>query len=713
VESLAIAALPTAPRVLCLEPDPAASRAIAQAGEAIGFRVDFAASAADALELVRDGCFAIVVTASEVDGLPARELVRRVREIEPCIMFVILADRNEPLMSGDEHDPAIASFVTKPVDEIEIGRALRRAVILQQARPSIPVPSEEHDPVPVLVVDDNVADASLVAALLELGDARFAIDSVGRLRDAVDCVARKNYTLAIVDLTLPDARGLDIVDRLGRLAPETAIVVVSGVDDDRLAGHALQIGAQDFLVKGSLDPVSLARAVRHAVERKRAERRLVTLAQSDQLTGLANRMGFDEQLANVLARAKRGLTDCAVMFLDLDRFKWINDALGHGAGDAVLEEVARRLKATVRQYDTVARLGGDEFAIVYDGPIDQACLLAKRIATAMRSPFDVDGSELSITTSVGVAVYPEGGDTPERLMQSADLALYEAKRDGRDSYRVYGRDHGSEPVPSAAMAERLAPALADDEFRVHHQPFVDLSSGAVVGMESLLRWSPSSDTMVRPSAFLAILESTGLIVDVGIWALHRALAALGRWRKAGMPIERVAINLSGPELEQPGVCTMIARALDAYEVESSALQIEIAESLVIRDLDRAHAVIGALANLGVRIAIDDYCDEISSQVDLKRFAIHSVKIDPSIIGRLGKDPCTEHLAASIITCAHHRGLEVVAEGLETRAQLDWLRTEGCDLAQGYFVARPAADWDPARLEGVGLVAHERAVASAG
>ena len=426
-------------------------------------------------------------------------------------------------------------------------------------------------------------------------------------------------------------------------------------------------------------------------ERKRAEEMIEHLAYHDALTGLPNRTLFEDRLAVTLAQARRKKQMAAVMFLDLDRFKVVNDTVGHTLGDQLLQSVAERLTGLMREGDTVARVGGDEFTLLLPEVARSEDLVevAERILEALRQPWVLDGHEFRITTSIGIATYPTDGEDAQSLLRNADTAMYRAKDQGRDNYKLYT------PKMNARIAERLAlenglrHGLERGEFLVYYQPQVDIASGAISGVEALVRWQHPERGLVSPAEFIQVAEETGLIVPVGAWVLRTACAQAKAWQAAGYPPVRVAVNLSARQFQQRDLIEVVDEVLKETGLEARWLQLEITEGVAMQDVEFNIAVLRELREMGVQIAIDDFGTGHSSLSYLSQLPIDVVKIDQSFIQDLTTDPNDAAIARSIIVMAHNLKLRVIAEGVETEEQLAFLKKRRCDEMQGYLFSKPA------------------------
>ncbi len=425
-------------------------------------------------------------------------------------------------------------------------------------------------------------------------------------------------------------------------------------------------------------------------ERKESEQQIRALAYYDALTGLPNRRLFHDRLGLALSQMRRHEQKLAVMFIDLDLFKRINDTLGHDAGDAVLVEMAARLKTCVRESDTVSRMGGDEFTILMPeirGP-DDAAHLARRVVASLREPLTFDGRELYVTSSVGIAIFPDDGETADELTRSADTAMYRAKELGRNNYQLYTESMHTESLERMAIESHLRQAIERGEFDLNYQVKVDLVSHRTTGVEALLRWNNPELGLVPPAQFIPIAESTGLILPIGGWVLEHACRQACAWRDLGLPEISVAVNISSRQLHQSNLVETVTAALEATGFEASRLELELTESMLMENLDEVAPQLVRLRELGVRIGIDDFGTGYSSLAYLKRLPIDTLKIDVSFIRNIPDDADDAEIVAAVVAMAHRLDLKVVAEGVENEAQVRFLRTLGCDQIQGYLVGRP-------------------------
>jgi diguanylate cyclase (GGDEF)-like protein/PAS domain S-box-containing protein len=426
-------------------------------------------------------------------------------------------------------------------------------------------------------------------------------------------------------------------------------------------------------------------------DRKRAEQELRYLANYDTLTGLPNRTLLGERLAHALIRARRNGTRVALFFIDLDRFKHVNDSLGHAAGDRLLKAAATRIQGSIRDVDTVARLGGDEFTVVAEDLTDrsEAERIARKLVDAFHEPLDIDGrTEVVISPSIGISLYPDHGQVPTDLLKFADTAMYRAKDHGRNTFEFYSPALDTQARWRAGMVNQLHKALERGEFSLVYQPKLALATGEVTGVEALLRWNNPELGRVGPATFVPLAEETGLIVPIGEWVLREALAELRRWARAGVGNVSVAVNVSMLQLLRGELAALLRDLLDETGLSPRRVVLELTESMVMANAERSISTLGELKALGVSIAIDDFGTGYSSLSQLKRLPIDTLKIDKAFVGEISVDADDEAITATVITMAHTLGLDVIAEGVETPEQLAYLRERGCDEVQGYLISPP-------------------------
>ena len=672
----------------------------------------------------------------------------------------------------------------------------------------------------VLLVEDNPGDVRLIKEMLqEEPVAPFRLEPVDRLSHALDYLSEQTPALVLLDLSLPDSRGLDTFTRLNALAPHVPIIVLTGNDDQDLALAAVKSGAQDFLVKGRMERDLLLRAMQYSIERKKSERllqkseerftkifhanpgavvisrvsngqyleinqawidifgysrdeligrtstelgvwvdptergrfvqmlmkdrsprgfatqlrkksgevadvllsaetidldgephiiflileiterkradeRIQFLATRDPLTGLPNRLLFNDRLALSISNSQRGGRQLALLFIDLDRFKNINDSLGHAVGDAVLITAAVRLAGVMRMGDTLARLGGDEFMVLLENSttMDDVVQVARKLLEVFATPFPVLEHSLSTSCSIGIALYPNDALSVEALVRDAETAMYHSKEKGRGTYQFFSAEMNANARERLQLENGLRSALADGQLRLAYQPKVDIASGRIVGVEALLRWSHPELGIVAPARFIPVAEETGLIVDIGLWVLREACTQAQRWRESGHPELRVAVNLSVRQFG-PDLVAGIESTLRETGMDPALIELEITESLFLRDQEENGAILKQLAALGLHVSLDDFGTGYASMNYIKRFFVDALKIDRSFVRDITSNPHDLAIVKAVLAMAQSLGINVIAEGVETDNQLQVLRALGCNEYQGYLFCAPlpAAD----------------------
>ena len=674
----------------------------------------------------------------------------------------------------------------------------------------------------MLLIEDNPGDARLIQEMLkELGSHYVELKHVECMGDAEKYLAERSVDIILLDLGLPDVQGLEAVRRARKAVPSVPLVVLSGLDDESMGIQAMQEGAQDYLIKGQIEPRELMRALRYAIERKifeealfeEKERAQVTLncigdavistdilgnitflnqvaekmtgwpleevagrpmadalrivnadtrkvipnpmtkasnqnrtgnlpmnsvliqrdgteiyiedsvapihghdgqiigsvlvfrdvsaaramaeqiahsAEHDFLTGLPNRLLLIDRINQAIALARRNMEKVALLFLDIDGFKHINDSLGHPTGDKLLQCIANRLRDCVRAPDTVSRQGGDEFIVLLQGvkqPEDVA-VAAKRLLKSVAETYSMIQFNLHITTSIGVSLFPEDGADAETLIKNADIAMYQAKENGRQSYQFFKPEMNIKAVDRQSIEEDLRRALERNEFSLHYQPKINLATGAITGAEALLRWSHPTRGLVSPAQFIPIAEDSGLILPMGAWVLREACRQAQAWTEADLPVGTIAVNVSAIEFRNKDFLEELFATLSQTGLDPRSLELEVTESALMKNSEIAASVLQTLRSAGVRIAIDDFGTGYSSLSYLKKFPLDALKIDQSFIRQVGDSPSETTIVSAIISMGQSLKLRVIAEGVETAEDLAFLKDYECDEAQGYYFSRP-------------------------
>jgi diguanylate cyclase (GGDEF)-like protein/PAS domain S-box-containing protein len=676
----------------------------------------------------------------------------------------------------------------------------------------------------LLLVEDDPGDARLFREMfMEHREVSRGtkLTHVESCREAEKCLSEGEVDIVLLDLGLPDARGLAALRRAKAAAPRIPLVVLTGLDDESLAAQALQEGAQDYLVKGQIEPRNLFRALRYAVERKimeetlyeEKERAQVTLrcigdgvvcadnlgnitflnpvaekttgwslqeaagrpvleifntrdnrstdstgmtravtileiqvahlaasgvlirrdgvtipieesiapiqnrdgqtigtvivfrdmsaarstalqiehaANHDVLTGLPNRTLVNDRIDQAIISAQGSAMKVVVLFLDLDGFKHINDSLGHPIGDKLLQSIALRLVSCVRNTDTVSRQGGDEFVVLLSDvkQPDAAAAIAAKILKEIAKPHAIGQYELHITASIGVSASPDDGKDAETLIKHAETAMYQTKENGRQGFRFFTSAMNARAVERQLIEEGLRRALERDEFTLHYQPKVSLSTGAIVGAEALIRWMHPVRGMVPPAHFIPIAEDCGLILPIGKWVLRQACEQARIWVDAGYPAIGIAVNVSAVELGEDGFLKDLFAILEKTRLDPRLLELELTESVLMRRVESTVLILRSLRERGVQVAVDDFGTGYSSLSYLKKFPLDALKIDQSFVRQIAVDGSDTAIVTAVISMAQSLKLKVIAEGVETREELDFLLAHQCDEAQGYFFSKP-------------------------
>ena len=544
----------------------------------------------------------------------------------------------------------------------------------------------------VLLIEDNPGDARLIELMLaEDPDSPFRLSCVDRLSRGLEALTAEKPGLVLLDLSLPDSHGLETFDKVYAHSPTVPIIVLTGNDDQMIALSAVKTGAQDYLIKGKLDRELLVRAMQYSIERKRYQEQLEHQANYDALTGLPNRNLLHDRLKQAVY-AQRHARAIAVVFIDLDHFKFINDSLGHSAGDKLLQQMADRLRDAVRDGDTVSRLGGDEFILVLNDQQNEDIIFRamQRIIGEVSKPVVIDGQELTVTCSAGISLYPQDGPDVDTLLKNADAAMYRAKEHGRNNFQFYTAEMNQLVNERVSLESNLRRALERNELLLHYQPKLELKTGNIVGVEALLRWQHPEWGLLYPDRFIGLAEETGLIVPIGEWVLRTACAQARAWQDAGLPPITMSVNLSARQFRQEALFKLVARILSETGLQPGHLEMEITESMVMHNAETSIAILKGLKEIGVHLSVDDFGTGYSSLAYLKTLPIGILKIDKSFVqdieGPKGRKDGV--LAQAIISLGHSLKLKVIAEGVEEQAQLDFLKQNQCDEAQGYLFSRP-------------------------
>lgn len=569
----------------------------------------------------------------------------------------------------------------------------------------------EYENAKVMVCDDDLTYLLLMRDTLEAEGFEVIDAADGEM--ALSKYLTYRPDILLLDVQMPLLNGFEVCRQVRGLkgSEDIPILMVTGSDDFTSIEKAYEAGATDFLPKPIKWPMIAHRVKymlrsREAMHKlKKSEERLRYLAYYDVLTGLPNRQSFREQLEKFIILAERSHYGVAVLFIDLDRFKRINDTLGHSFGDELLKKVAFKLDENLRQSDLlirsseenevsemvskVARMGGDEFTIFLSRieNLEDTAAVAKRIIDSVSLPMKIGQYEVVITPSIGISVYPNDGKTVDDLLKNADIAMYYAKETGRRCFKFYSESLNAKALERLELEESMRIALKKDQFELYFQPQVDLETRRIASVEALIRWNHPQMGLISPAEFIPIAEESGLIIEIGDWVLKSACRQAKQWEDIGLPC-RVGVNLSSLQFKQSGFIENVRQILDHSRLSPQLLELELTESVIMSDVDENIGRLNALKSMGITLAVDDFGTGYSSLSYLKRFPIDTLKIDRSFVTDIAVDEDDEAIVSAIIALASTMKLGVIAEGVETEGQLDILKNYHCSLIQGYFFSRP-------------------------
>ncbi len=681
------------PLILVVDDDEMQRFLLQEALEAEEFRVALAADGETALQLCESLRPDVVLLDVIMPGMDGYAVCRSLREgaFGQQLSIVMVTGQDDLESIACAYHAGATDFIAKPLNwtllRHRIRYVYRAGNTLKQLRAS----------------EARLAEAQRIA---QLGSWEWTAG-----RDHVDCspevfrifqLPQEAGPVELADLLgrMYDADAQEFtaaLDRLGLAKPGWAAeyrLRISDETDRVVAIHARVSGEVSDgvrVVKGTFQDVT---------ERRLAEAKLYRLAHHDSLTGLPNRLLFKDRLGQALQRARREGVDAAVFCIDILRFKDINDNFGHEVGDKLLQKIAARLQGEVRGTDTVARLGADEFGIAQIGLMQPASAerLSRRLLAVLAEPFEIEGDEVFVAGCIGVAIGPHDAVRPDDLLSKADMALHRAKAEGPGTCRFFEGGMDVAIRTRKAVELNLRQAIAEDWLELHYQPQVDVETGAMIGVEALIRLRHPEQGLIMPDKFITIAEETGLIIPIGSWVLRTASHQAIRWRRQGVPPLRVAVNLSPLQFREANFTESVVDALTESGLEASLLEVEITENILIRDTATVTDVLHKLKSLGVQIAMDDFGTGYSSLRYLQRFPFDRIKIDRSFVNEIGENFDAAAIVGAVIALSKRLNMSTTAEGVETPEQLEFLRNEGCDEAQGYFFGRPmTADELTARL----------------
>jgi diguanylate cyclase (GGDEF)-like protein len=563
----------------------------------------------------------------------------------------------------------------------------------------------------VLLIDDDEDEFIITRDLIsELGGA-YRLSWINNFERGMAEISKSDYSVCLLDFRLGEHSGIDfLAEAVSRNCP-IPIILLTGQGDYTVDMAAMKAGASDYLDKRQLTPSVLERSIRYALERKKSEEKILFLAFYDQLTRLPNRTLFYDRLKTAFAAAKRHGRLCAVMFLDIDNFKRINDTLGHSFGDILIQEVAHRLLRCIRKedtiahddfnvmLDTVARLGGDEFTILLNEIREpgNASVVADRIRHGLLAPMLLEKHEIIVTVSIGISIFPNDGADIETIVKNSDIAMYKSKSVGKNTFQYFNPAMNTSALRRLSVENELRQALKRDEFVLYYQPVVDLRTGRIAGAEALLRWRHPQKGITAPQEFLPIAEEIGLINEIGARVFEIFKHDFNAWRENGLGGTHVALNVSPRQLSHKNILAMITKFVGELNIDPRQLTLELTENGILNNLDEANKTIELIKKIGVKISLDDFGSGYSSFVVLRRIPFDILKIDRSLVMKIPSDLRDATIVSSLIAIGSTMKLEVIAEGIETAEQLEFLKERGCERGQGYYFSVPLPEEEFAKL----------------
>jgi diguanylate cyclase (GGDEF)-like protein len=562
---------------------------------------------------------------------------------------------------------------------------------------------EKKEVIRILLVDDDEEDIQITKDIVsDIKTQKYSISWVSSYEKAVIEISKDCYDLFMFDYNLGVKTGIDLLNEANEKNSNIPVIMLTGQicrDVDLLA---MKKGVSDYLVKGKIDPELLERAIRYAIKEKEIENQILYLAYYDQVTTLPNRVFFKEQLNHALAHSARYDRTLAVLFLDLDNFKLINDSLGHDIGDQLLKEVAKRLCACVRKVDniarnnlktlidTVARLGGDEFAITLTEitGYQDASTVANRVIASINEPFMIENHEIFVGVSIGIAMCPEDSKDSETLLKYSDNAMYFAKKGGKNNFQYYQKTMNENVLEKIGMVNHIRKAIERNEFLLYYQPKMNLKTGKIVGLEALIRWNRNEDGIVCPVEFIPFAEEQYLISFITEWVIHEVCRQILVWKEQKLNLLPISINLPINQFNKLDFVAYLTKIINKYSLPSEMFELEVTESIFMSDMKETNLKLSELRSLGFQISIDDFGTGFSSLNRLKEISCNTLKIDKTFIKNIHESPTDGIIVNSIISMGHGMQMLVLAEGVETVQQYHFLKQNNCDIIQGFLLSHP-------------------------
>ncbi|HEX8845408.1 MAG TPA: EAL domain-containing protein [Pyrinomonadaceae bacterium] len=685
-------------------------------------------SAEEALSVVGGGNFDLVLSDIMMGGITGLEMVPQVLEQSPDTVVIMISGEQNIESAIEALRAGAFDYITKPFDLAHVEAAVKRALDHQELRRSKRYyETFLEEMVRQRTADLNKANQTLSVLIEASPLAIFVLNTQGDV-SLWNPAAERMFGWSAEEVLnhpfqlAPGEKGEAFETRFAEALQGKSIANYE-TRRRKKDGAPIDVNVWTATLRNPDGEVSgIMAIVADITERKQAEEKIQYLAYHDTLTGLPNRVSFEERLAEAITRAEETSAPLAVMFLSLDRFKKFNDTLGHIVGDQLLRSVAGRLSASMREGDTLARFASDEFAFLLNGTNNAEAVaeMAGNFQSVLETPFEVDDQELYVTASLGIGLYPHDAPDAQGLLKNAGAALYRAKQLGGHNYQFYTADMNERALKRLALENQMRWALERKEFRVYYQPQISLDTGQVTGMEALARWQHPEMGLISPSEFIPLAEDTGLIEPLGEWVLRTACAQTKAWQDVGFRDLHVAVNLSPRQFQQPDLLSMIERQLRETGLNPGCLELEVTESSVMKNTESAISTLSELKAMGIKISIDDFGSGYSSLSYLKHLPIDVLKIDQSFVRDMTADPKDAAIVMAIVQLAHSLQLKVNAEGVETEEQLRFLRLLRCDEMQGYLFCEPipGEEFENILLEGrslgtmkAGKIVHSQSVLS--
>ena len=556
--------------------------------------------------------------------------------------------------------------------------------------------TQKYEERPIVVLaDDDPSIRLMVRHVLESED--FDIVEASDGLEAIKAVEKHHPALILLDAVMPGIDGFTTCQQIKEKGhTDIPVMMITGLDDDASVERAYEVGAIDFITK-PIKWAVLKHRVKSVVAKVIAERKVKLLAYRDTLTDLPNRLLFSDRLEQAVIRAERSKTSMALMLVDIDDFKLVNDSFGHDAGDKLIKAVGHLISKSLRRADTIARLGGDEFAVIIEGidSPDDAISIADNLTTILEHNVRLDDQETYTSASIGIAVYPEDGKDPRTLLKNADTAMYRAKENGRHCFQFYKPEMSVTAMERLDLENSLKSAFEKDEFLLHYQPVIDIHKNEIVGVEALLRWQHPDKGMIQPADFVSIIEDCGLIVPVGEWLVNSVCKQLKHWHEAGLKDQNVSINLAPRQFKEQDLVALFTQAMSEYGVEGSSLSVEVTERTLIDNVGEVEGVLKKLRAMGIKVMLDDFGTGYASLAYLKEFPIDVVKIDRAFIAGIPDSEEDSAIVDAIAGLTRGLKLSLLAEGVENDRQLSVLKSIGCQFGQGYYWSKalPGAEYE--------------------